>query len=641
MAGEKPSRFKVSRSWLVVAVVVVVIIIVLAAVMFTPSISPIPTIRDTDADGVADALDVFPTDPNEWADSDGDGVGDNRDVFPSDPLETLDSDSDGVGDNKDVFPEDSTESRDADQDGVGDNADFWDLGDGGLTVRVELFELLAGPCDPLGNCWPSFRLEVDIDQDGTPDVARRADFMNFLDTEPLVDPVHWTIDLPEDVQAVDLVLSVLELHIGVDFIDVHPDPEVTTAQITVDSPFSLVSFVTQGDTGVTGRLSYAIAATAFTQLRTVSIIHPWSGSERDLFLPVLEAFTDKTGIQVEDRTLRQEELQTLLPGQFSAGWTPADVIFMRGGFIRDWGDQGWAVDVSGVIDPADYLEGSLTPVTSGSVIYGGAYTGKVKPGFWYKDSLFTTMGWDKSPANYNAFVNLLADIATSRTPFVSGDGVGWPLSDVTEHFIATYGGAQMHRDLTAGTVAWTDPSVKAIFTDYLVPLLTAGYFGPLVEWTAGVQNLQDEVNALYFQGSWLPTMSQITDTGSTADMRAMALPGGVADQGVVFHADHLFIPTSTTKMDEAQELFQFLLSVEGQEKQIEQGSHFATNVNVDPTVAPVTFNTDLVEGKEILDDLDDTIGGSFQTLFWAQLQLLWSNPSQLDAVLAALESAAP
>ena len=54
---------------------------------------------DSDGDGVLDADDEFPDDPDETMDSDGDGVGDNADAFPDDPDETMDSDGDGVGDN--------------------------------------------------------------------------------------------------------------------------------------------------------------------------------------------------------------------------------------------------------------------------------------------------------------------------------------------------------------------------------------------------------------------------------------------------------------------------------------------------------------------------------------------------------------
>ena len=78
---------------------------------------------DSDGDGVLDAEDDFPEDPNESKDTDEDGVGDNADTFPEDPNESVDSDEDGVGDNADAFPDDPGESMDSDEDGLGDNAE--------------------------------------------------------------------------------------------------------------------------------------------------------------------------------------------------------------------------------------------------------------------------------------------------------------------------------------------------------------------------------------------------------------------------------------------------------------------------------------------------------------------------------------
>ncbi|MFK7888179.1 MAG: PA14 domain-containing protein [Gammaproteobacteria bacterium] len=78
---------------------------------------------DTDADGVGDNADAFPNNPDETTDTDGDGVGDNADAFPNNPAETTDTDADGVGDNADAFPNDPTETTDSDGDGIGDNAD--------------------------------------------------------------------------------------------------------------------------------------------------------------------------------------------------------------------------------------------------------------------------------------------------------------------------------------------------------------------------------------------------------------------------------------------------------------------------------------------------------------------------------------
>ena len=59
---------------------------------------------DSDADGVSNSIDPFPTDASEWLDTDEDGIGNNAD---------MDDDGDGIGDSYDSFPLDSTRSEDA------------------------------------------------------------------------------------------------------------------------------------------------------------------------------------------------------------------------------------------------------------------------------------------------------------------------------------------------------------------------------------------------------------------------------------------------------------------------------------------------------------------------------------------------
>lgn len=106
----------------------------------------LPSDTDTDGDGVNNAEDAFPYDPNESSDLDGDGVGDNADP---------DDDGDGVQDTEDAFPEDGAEWVDTDGDGVGNNSDSDDDGDG-----VEDFAD-AFPLDDRGSS--------DSDADGLPD----------------------------------------------------------------------------------------------------------------------------------------------------------------------------------------------------------------------------------------------------------------------------------------------------------------------------------------------------------------------------------------------------------------------------------------------------------------------------------------
>src|SRR6266508_3441551 len=230
---------------------------------------------------------------------------------------------------------------------------------------------------------------------------------------------------------------------------------------------------------VTAVTVYYVTAPTVT-VQSVRVIGPWAGPEKAKFLPVLNLFHNQTGINYEYITTRQEDLQSLLPNWFAAGRAPADLIFMPSSFIKTYGVQGHATDLASTITQSNYAAGALDPLKDGSKLYGGAYTGKIKPGFWYNKSFFTANNL-QAPTTFAGFEALLADIETrglvTNQPIISGDGVGWPLSDVVEHSIATYGGPSMHRALMNGTLAWTDASVRNIFATYLVPTLTAGASG--------------------------------------------------------------------------------------------------------------------------------------------------------------------
>ncbi len=56
---------------------------------------------DDDNDGIEDIADAFPNTASESVDTDGDGTGDNADMFPNDPTEAFDTDLDGIGNNAD------------------------------------------------------------------------------------------------------------------------------------------------------------------------------------------------------------------------------------------------------------------------------------------------------------------------------------------------------------------------------------------------------------------------------------------------------------------------------------------------------------------------------------------------------------
>jgi multiple sugar transport system substrate-binding protein len=358
----------------------------------------------------------------------------------------------------------------------------------------------------------------------------------------------------------------------------------------------------------------------------------------DAFLPILQRFETLSGINVRYRVSRAEDLQTSLPAQFSAGTAPGDVIFMWGWWIGQQAQNDHVLEVTSLIDESDFLGGTFDQVKIGNEIYGGAYTGKVKPGFWYRKSFFAANGLTPTDANstWAEFAALLADIAAVQgvvDPIASGDTVGWPLSDITEHFLITFGGAQLQYDLIDGTADWTADPVKGIFEDYLVP--TLGNFSDPIEWTTAVDLWWDGDYGLYFMGSWITGM-----VDDATDLGMIPLPGCEA---LVLPADFFFIPAYTDYPEQAKELFEFLISEEAQRLQVAEGGHLATNINVplDQYPAVDRMVIEFIQDFGIAPDLDDTIGGAFQTTFWDQLKGLWVDPGSLASVLAAIEAAAP
>src|SRR5207249_11062859 len=148
----------------------------------------------------------------------------------------------------------------------------------------------------------------------------------------------------------------------------------------------------------------------------VQVIGPWAGtaanSEWGKFKPILDKFTTDTGIPYVYTPTRQEDLTPTLPVAFQAGQSPADLIFMPSATIKQWAAKHWVTDLTGTIGPSSYQAGALDPLTASGHIWGGAYTGKVKPGFWYNTTFFQANSWS-APTTWQGFFSLLGSIKNS------------------------------------------------------------------------------------------------------------------------------------------------------------------------------------------------------------------------------------
>ncbi len=384
--------------------------------------------------------------------------------------------------------------------------------------------------------------------------------------------------------------------------------------------------------------------TSTTQERNLTVYALWSGSEEANFRQALGNFTEDTGIDVTYSSFTTQDLLISVPLQLQSPPYDVDVI------IAPW--PSWILQLSPNLSPvtdlittSQFPTNIVTPVQdSAGVIWAAPFKLSGKPGFWYRPSFFQNNGLTV-PTTYEEFTNTLLpairQISGIEQPLASGDTVGWPLSDQAEGFIVGLGGAQLQLDLEAGPSVrnWTDPQVRTVFED-LTQLLSAGYFSPPAEWTSQITKLWNGQYGIYWLGNFITTLPQVQDLD---DLDFFGFPG---TNGVVGAVDYAVVTKDAPHMDEARQLVQYLAGAQAQEIMVRQGGFLATNLGV-PSTAYNPIDKKVVdymsqEGMTIVPDLDDTIGGQWQTTFWDQLKLLWTDPSDstLNNVLNDLQRTA-
>jgi len=392
--------------------------------------------------------------------------------------------------------------------------------------------------------------------------------------------------------------------------------------------------------GVAGYIAY----TSTSPKPTLTVYALWSGAEQTNFEQVLGNFTQNTGVKVDYVSYTTQDLLITVPLQLQSPPYDVDVI------IAPWPywilqNSPYLTPVTNVITASQFPANILDPVKdSDGEIWAAPFKLSGKPGFWYRKSFFEDNGLTV-PTTYDEFKNTLlpaiAAVSGVEEAIASGDTVGWPLSDTAEGFIIGLGGYQLQLDLETGPSArnWTDSEVTSVFTD-LTQLLEDGYFSTPAEWESQLAKLWDGKYGLYWQGSFVTTLPEVLDI---ADLDFFGFPG---TDGVVGAVDYAVITKDAPHLDEAKQLVQYLGGADAQEIMVKQGGFLATNTQV-PSSAYKAIDKKVVDfmgtaGITIVPDLDDTIGGQWQTTFWDQLKLLWTSPSTstMNSVLDALKAAA-
>lgn len=202
--------------------------------------------------------------------------------------------------------------------------------------------------------------------------------------------------------------------------------------------------------------------------KTINVAASWGGSERDAFLAVIDAFTAKTGIQVNYESMRQNE-GAILRTRVAAGNPPDIALEPRPGEVAEFARAGNLTDLSFMKDDLTkaFNQGYLDVGNVDGKQVGFVWKANSKSTFWYRAADFKANGWTM-PKNMDEAVALFDKIkAAGKTPMATDGGSGWVLTDYLENLAIRHMPTQKYNDLfVSHKVAWTDADVKAALTDF-------------------------------------------------------------------------------------------------------------------------------------------------------------------------------
>ena len=211
----------------------------------------------------------------------------------------------------------------------------------------------------------------------------------------------------------------------------------------------------------------------------LSIIGIWTGPEQKRFQAVLNGFMKLYPNVKVKYTSGGDNTPTILATAIQGGKPPDLASVAQPGLLRDFANRG-------VLKPITFARATAvknyTPswITLGTVkgkLYGLFFKAANKSTIWYSTAAFKTAGV-KPPATWPQLLAAANTIRASGTPaFSIGGADGWTLTDLFENIYIRQAGPARYDQLTAHTIPWTHPTVKAALRTMASVFASANMYG--------------------------------------------------------------------------------------------------------------------------------------------------------------------
>lgn len=383
---------------------------------------------------------------------------------------------------------------------------------------------------------------------------------------------------------------------------------------------------------------------------SVSVLAVWGGTEQAQFLGMIQPFEDATGIKVNYTGTRDEP--AVLTTGIASGQLP-DIAGLPGpAQMIQYAAAGKLQDLSTMLDVGSYK--SQTPDslvqlgTTGGKLAGVFLDVSAKGQIWYDPTVTGDLS-TTPPASWTDFTTLMTtDKAKATAPWClsveSGAASGWPATDVIESFVLKSAGPTVYNSWWAGKTKWSDPAIKTAFTDFGT-MVAGSYGGSARILTTNFANAGDPLFTTPPGCLFLHQASFITGLGAFATKTRLTdynfFPFPAIDPqyaGAVEGAGDLFGAFHNTPQSAA--LMKYLVSSQAQQLFVAGGEFLSANKGVANYPNPMNQRQGqiLSNATSFVFDASDQMPAPMQTEFYKELLKFIQDPTQIDAVLADLDS---
>ncbi|MEL6297997.1 MAG: extracellular solute-binding protein [Pseudomonadota bacterium] len=270
----------------------------------------------------------------------------------------------------------------------------------------------------------------------------------------------------------------------------------------------------------------------------------------------------KVTVNINDREAHKTAIRNFLSAEAPdiTAWYPGNRMapFVNAGQFEDisdlWKEQGWSETFS-AIKPTMTMNGKQ---------WGVPYS-YYQWGIYYRKDIFEKLGiaipktWDK----FLAACKKLKD--NNITPLTIGTKFLWPAAGVFDYLNLRTNGYEVHNDLTAGKIKYTDPKIRAVFEKW-EQLVRPGYFiqnHATLAWQDALAPFVKGEAAMYVMGNF--AVASMRDAGLTNDQIDYfpfpEITPGVA-RAEEAPADALFIPSKAKNKENARKFLAFIAQPE-------------------------------------------------------------------------------